>query len=205
MKLKSKLKNSWLTWLIIIILVILVIMISCNSSGEIIPTTIYITLLFAFYSWDIYLICSEEKNFNKSSLYIFFAYFVPLFLLLCLEEPKLGKNEIFYGIIAIALIFPCSIFGWLAYFARCIKMINKIKRERFLFSMKSIKSMLSSLLVFFSGTIVILSLFGQNFSIKIWVQIFSLVINSIFPLIDMYTYVHSELDKYLKENVIIYN
>lgn len=144
---------------------------------------------------------NDEKNFNRCSLAIYILYIAPLILILLLKWDGV-QNKSIYAIISIMVIFICSLCLWVIYFACCIKVITDIKQDKFLFLLTVSKSILASLLVGFSGHIIILSHFGKNDDNTIVYQLFNIVINATYPFIDMYTYVRSKLNKHMKDNNI---
>ena len=56
--------------------------------------------------------------------------------------------------------------------------------------------MLSAILVCFSATLIIESLPGEQNVIKLIYEVVNVSVNAMYPLIDMYTYVRSEIDEF---------
>lgn len=152
---------------------------------------IYIYLLFF----------NGEESFNSYSLFLYIAYIAPLAVLLV---PKwiVTQDKFEFGFIAVGIIGICSLCLWGIYFARCRKVIIDIKQDKYLFLARAIKSILTSVLVWLSGVVIILSHFAQNGDKKIAYEIFNILINTAFSFIDMYTYVRSTLNKHMKDSNI---
>lgn len=195
-KLLNKIRKSkWTGKVWIFIDLLLIIFLCRENSGRISILVVKLVLFLAFNFLMLNIVNSNKKEeFNKDSLKINSVYLILLLVLI----GEISNYTIFYGFIAVLYIFLFSMFEWIAYFFRCIKVINELKKDRYLFIMKMIKSMLSSSLVFWSGTIIIFSLFSQDCWKTIF-QVFNMLINSCFPLIDMYTYVRSEIDTFDKQ------
>ena len=169
---------------------------------------------------------NENKRFNSDSLRICSYCIIPLVLLVFYLN--IGKfflknfqkyfeiNSSFSAIIAILL----SIYFWFFYLFRCRKAIIEIGSDKYLFNCKAGKSMLAAALIFFSAAffiesfnnnqitvyfhekynIVIYSLIPeeQNF-LKLLYRFINICVNSMYPFIDMYVYVRSEIDEFDKQ------
>lgn len=171
---------------------------------------------------------NENKRFNSDSLRICSYCIIPLVLLVFYLNigrfflknfQKYFKiNSSFSAIIAILL----SIYFWFFYLFRCRKAIIEIGSDKYLFYSKAGKSMLAAALIFFSATLFIDSFtsstiskitisFSEKYNIvisrlfpekqnnfKLLYQVINLFVNAMYPFIDMYVYVRSEIDEFDK-------
>lgn len=169
---------------------------------------------------------NDNKRFNGDSKRICLYCVIPSVLLIIFLStgrffiknfPKYFKpNSSFSAIIIILL----SIYFWFFYFFRCKKAIIEIGSDKYLFYSKAAKSMLTAALIFFSAAffiesfnnnqitvyfhekynIVIYSLIPeeQNF-LKLLYRVINICVNSMYPFIDMYVYVRSEIDEFDKQ------
>lgn len=183
--------------------IILVILFFLNLIGTSLSRILFYVTFFIFlaiiYKFIVQKLFNGKANFNSDSLLIYCLHFFPLALVLVVEG-KFFQNKILYGIIALIVILIYSLYFWVIYFARCIKVIIDIKQDKYLFGVRAIKSILTSVLVWLSGTVVILYLSPQNNDFKVIYQLVNILINFTYPFIDMYIYVRSLLDKYMEDN-----
>lgn len=172
---------------------------------------------------------NENKRFNSDSLRICSYCIIPLVLLVFYLnigkfflknfQKYFEINSSFSAIIAILL----SIYFWFFYLFRCRKSIIEIGSDKYLFYSKAGKSMLAAALIFFSATLFIDSFtsstiskitisFSEKYNIvisrllpekqnifKLLYQVINLFVNAMYPFIDMYVYVRSEIDEFDKQ------
>ena len=143
---------------------------------------------------------NKNEQFNKDSLHIFLCCLLPLVpLLLEMFIPDTYKYLKDFAIFSAVIIIVLSIYFWIIYLWRCNKTIVEIRKDKYLFSIKMIRSMLGAILVFFSATLVIWSLPNEQIIFKIPCQVVNVFVNAMYPFIDMYVYVRSEIDEFDKQ------
>ena len=172
---------------------------------------------------------NENKRFNSDSLRICSYCIIPLVLLVFYLNigrfflknfQKYFKiNSSFSAIITILL----SIYFWFFYLFRCRKAIIEIGSDKYLFYSKAGKPMLAAALIFLSATLFIDSFtsgtiskitisFSEKYNIvisrllpekqnifKLLYRVINLFVNAMYPFIDMYVYVRSEIDEFDKQ------
>ena len=146
---------------------------------------------------------NDNKRFNKDSLGICLSFIypvIPLFFYLIygisIKEAHKYLND--YAFIAAIVIISFSLYLWIIYLFRCRQAITTLNKDKYFFTLKMFKSMLSAILVCFSATLIIESLPGEQNVIKLIYEIVNVSVNAMYPLIDMYTYVRSEIDEFDK-------
>ncbi len=144
---------------------------------------------------------NKKEEFNKDSLGLCSALFFPLsqlFFVLIIGKGKKGVDKLLKEnvVFTVILILLFLLYFWLIYLFRCKIVIDEIQKNWYIFLVKMIKPMLSAVLVCLSATIIINSLLGQDGIKKLIYQVINIIINSIYPFIDMYTYVRSEIDEF---------
>jgi len=144
---------------------------------------------------------NKKEEFNKDSLGLCSALFFPLsqlFFVLIIGKGKKGVDKLLKKNVAFAviLILLFLLYFWLIYLFRCKIVIDEIQKNWYIFLVKMIKPMLSAVLVCLSAAIIINSLLGQDGIKKLIYQVINIFINSIYPFIDMYTYVRSEIEEF---------
>ncbi|RMC50147.1 hypothetical protein F5ESL0263_03805 [Lactobacillus sp. ESL0263] len=147
---------------------------------------------------------NKKEQFNKDSLYIFLSCNIPLFLLSIVlvivaifpDTHKFLKDLAFFSAFIIIIL---SIYFWIIYLWRCNKTIVEIRKDKYLFSIKMIRLMLNATLVCFSATVIIRFLPNKQIVLKSVYQVINVLINAMYPFIDMYVYVRSEIDKFDKQ------
>ena len=157
-----------------------------------------------------------KEKFDSDSLYICLSYFSPIFELIIFsiigvfikDAQKYLKS---YTIFSACLIIFFCLFFWFIYFLRCKRQIIEIKKDKNLFKIEMIGTLLATLLVFAAATIFIISFPGDDNTVKtesvlgiksyisLTYQLFNIFINSIILFIDMFSYVRSEIDEFNKE------
>lgn len=172
---------------------------------------------------------NENKRFNSDSKRICLYCIIPLVLLVFYLNigrfflknfQKYFKiNSSFSAIITILL----SIYFWFFYLFRCRKAIIEIGSDKYLFYSKAGKPMLAAALIFLSATLFIDSFtsgtiskitisFSEKYNIvisrllpekqnifKLLYRVINLFVNAMYPFIDMYVYVRSEIDEFDKQ------
>lgn len=147
---------------------------------------------------------NKNEQFNKDSLYIFLSCLLPL-VPLPLETiigavfPDTHKYLKDFATFSAVIIIVLSLYFWIIYLNRCIKAIVEIRKDKFFFSIKMIRLMLNAILVCFSATVIICFLPNKQIVLKSIYQVVNVFINAMYPFIDMYTYVRSEIDEFNKE------
>jgi len=147
---------------------------------------------------------NKNEQFNKDSLYIFLSCLLPL-VPLPLETiigavfPDTHKYLKDFATFSAVIIIVLSLYFWIIYLNRCIKAIVEIRKDKFFFSIKMIRLMLNAILVCFSATVIIWFLPNKQIVLKSIYQVVNVFINAMYPFIDMYTYVRSEIDEFNKE------
>ena len=147
---------------------------------------------------------NKKEQFNKDSLYIFLCCLLPL-VPLPLETiivavfPDTYKYLKDFAIFSAVIIIVLSIYFWIIYLWRCNKTIVEIKKDKYLFSVKMIRLMLNATLVCLSATVIIYFLPNTHNVLKSIYQVFNVFINAVYPFIDMYVYVRSEIDEFDKQ------
>lgn len=101
----------------------------------------------------------------------------------------------YYSLIVIILL---SFYFWIIYLLRCRRAIIEIRGDNSLFIIKMVKSMGSAVLVCALASIIF-ELSSEKEIIKSIYQVVNIFVNAMYPFIDMYTYVRSEIDKFDKQ------
>lgn len=143
------------------------------------------------------------KNFNKDSFCICLCCILPLVPLIfyiiygtCIKKMK-GFLKYYPKYSLIVIIF-LSFYFWIIYLFRCRRAIIEIRGDNSLFIIKMVKSMGSAVLVCVSASIIF-ELSSEKEIIKSIYQVVNIFVNAMYPFIDMYTYVRSEIDKFDKQ------
>ena len=147
---------------------------------------------------------NKKEQVNKDSLYIFLSCSIPLFLLsivfvIVAIFPDTHEFLKDFAFLSAFIIIILSIYFWLIYLWRCTKTIVEIRKDEYLFSVKMIKLMLNATLVCFSATVIICFLPNEQIVLKSIYQVINVLINAMYPFIDMYVYVRSEIDEFDKQ------
>ena len=146
---------------------------------------------------------NEKKKFNIDSVYICsISTFLTILLILPILffGTKVKQELKNYVIVATVINFFTTFYFWIIYFLRCKKVITEINRDLYIFIWKMFKPIVLATLVCFSSSIAILFLPVKSNNIKVIYQVLNTSLNLIYPFIDMYTYVRSELDKFIEES-----
>ena len=187
-----------------------------HISLQIILKLIVVTeiVVFVFSSLFIKEQCfNENKRFNSDSLRIcFYCIFISIPLIFYLFEGELIKNfqKYFktYANFSAIIIILLSIYFWGFYYSRCKKAITEIGGDNYLFILNVAKSVLTAVLIFLSAILFIGSfpdstvtglLPKKQNNNKLVYQVINLFVNAMYPFIDMYVYVRSEIDEFDKQ------
>lgn len=157
--------------------------------GTILVTTIIMRKVF-FNSWE---------KFNLDTICLFITYvLLEVFLIICMillsykhKTFLYYVREIFHYILYVVLLN--SSYFWFIYYHRCLETIQELNKDIYVFFASSAKLMLGAILVWWSSTKIIES-FKNNTDYEYYV--FNILINFSYPLIGMYTYVRSEINKF---------
>lgn len=157
--------------------------------GTIVVTTIIMHKVF-FNSWE---------KFNLDTICLFITYvLLEVFLIICMTLLSYKHKtflyyvrEIFHYILFVVLLN--SSYFWFIYYHRCLETIQELNKDIYVFFASSAKLMLGAILVWWSSTKIIES-FNNNTDYEYYV--FNILINFSYPLIGMYTYVRSEINKF---------
>lgn len=170
---------------------------------------LYLLAILLFFKVRLF---NEKYRFSKDTSFIVIIYAIMLipviftFPLLFSAAKKIGFASAKHSTLAtIYMIFLISVYCWILYLEGCKKIIAKINKDVRLFSVKIIWSMASTVLLF-SSVALLIGLFEEKDTIlSLIYQVINVLINSITPLVEMYVYVREELNKYIENDVIIYN
>lgn len=142
------------------------------------------------------------EKFNQDSKYIctlVLPSFVVLNLSILFQGIEVNKQIKNYFIAISLILFLLSIYFWIIYLMRCKKIINEINKDWYIFLAKMVQSMVIATLICYSGIVVIMLLEEKYNTIKVCYQAIYTTMNLIYPFIDMYTYVRSEIDEFDKQ------
>lgn len=169
----------------------------------------YFIFLLSFYVIFYIFLFFITSNFNKITCcllglfaFIQFPFIIRVVISMVNSIVKVKQNSSLLVpsmLILVLWVFIHSIYLWVFYLCVCKKILTKINQGVFLFFTKVIWSVITSVLVFCSGTIFIMLFKKGDNVFSIIYQALNIFINTINPFIEMYTYVREKLDEFHKQ------
>lgn len=169
----------------------------------------YFIFLLSFYVIFYIFLFSITSNFNIITCcllclfaFIQFPFIIRIVISMVNSIVKVKQNSSLLVpsmLILVLWVFIHSIYLWVFYLCVCKKILTEINQGVFLFFTKVIWSVITSVLVFCSGTIFIMLFKKGDNVFSIIYQALNIFINTINPFIEMYTYVREKLDEFHKQ------
>lgn len=169
----------------------------------------YFTFLLSCYVIFYIFLFSITSNFNKITCWVpslfailQFPFIIYMTIRMVKKIIKVKQNFSLLVpdmLILVFWVFIHSIYLWVFYLCICKKILTEINQGVFLFFAKVIWSIITSVLVFCSGTIFIMLFKKGDKDFSIIYQALNIFINIINPFIEMYTYVREKLDEFHKQ------
>lgn len=169
----------------------------------------YFIFLIPVYVIIYIFLVSKTNNFNKITcwvlgLFAFMQFPFIIYMVSSMVNKIIKVKQNFFLLVPAMLIlvlwvFIHSIYLWVFYLCVCKKILTEINQGVFLFFVKVIWSIITSVLVFCSGTIFIMLFKKGDSDFSIIYQALNIFINIINPFIEMYTYVREKLDEFHKQ------
>lgn len=138
-----------------------------------------------FYDW---------KKFNRDTVYLFTSFGALEFFLFILAYIFVDN---YIDLIGYAYVIPImflinGVFFWWTYYLGCLKTIKELNKDKYIFFASSAKLILGAILVWWASKEIIGSF---DYNTNYYYQFFNILVNSSYPLIGMYIYVRTEINK----------
>lgn len=180
-------------WLIVAIIIILVLykipakyrIIFCALITIALVSLSIAILASSFYDWE---------KFNRDTVYLFTSFGALEFFLFILSYIFVDN---YIDLIGYAYVIPImflinGVFFWWTYYLGCLKTIKELNKDKYIFFASSAKLILGAILVWWASKEIIGSF---DYNTNYYYQFFNILVNSSYPLIGMYIYVRTEINK----------
>lgn len=142
-------------------------------------------LASSFYDWE---------KFNRDTVYLFTSFGALEFFLFILAYIFVDN---YIDLIGYAYVIPImflinGVFFWWTYYLGCLKTIKELNKDKYIFFASSAKLILGAILVWWASKEIIGSF---DYNTNYYYQFFNILVNSSYPLIGMYIYVRTEINK----------
>ena len=170
-----------------------------NNRNEAYFYVSFLVTLICYANTTYKLLFNAKEKFNRDTICVWIMHFFLILMVLYEKKnyeanPKQLKSYIF---VLPIFVFIFALYFWLVYLACCLKVIKKIRKDKYIFLAKSAESMLKAVLVCFSSSIVVWLLPEKESIIKLYYHFINIFINITYPLLNMYIGTRLELDDYI--------